>query len=326
MSIVAIFGPTASGKSDVAETIARRIPAEVVSADSMQVYRGLAILSNQPSYPTHLVGIWPLDHEGSVGEYQRLAHATIDAILERGRTPLVVGGTGLYLRAALAELEIPPEPTPGLRERLERLYEQLGPHGAHALLAERDPASGARVHPNDRRRVVRALELAELGSTLRPRDYRLWSEATRHPTLIFGLAVPSGELARRIEERARAMFAAGVEREVRSALADPISATARHVHGLREIAELSPEQALEALIATTRRYAAYQRKWMRRIPGLVSVSADRAPAAIADEILAHISRASRSERGRRSGNGAPHPSRPTGGAAPIRDARTRARP
>jgi tRNA dimethylallyltransferase len=313
MSVVAIFGPTASGKSDVAELIARRIPAEVVSADSMQVYRGLPILTNQPSYSTHLVGIWPLDHEGSVGEYQQLAHATIDGILERGRTPVVVGGTGLYLRAALAELDIPPEPTPGLRERVERLYEQLGPPRAHALLAKRDPESGARVHPNDRRRVVRALELAELGSTLRPPDYGLWNEATRHPTVIFGLVVPRGELARRIEARTRAMFAAGVEQEVRSALAGQISTTARHVHGLREIAELSPDQALEALTVTTRRYAAYQRKWMRRIPGLVSVRADRAPAAVADEILARASRAVRSPRGQRPAKAAP--SRAAGAAA-----------
>ena len=107
MSVVAIFGPTASGKSAVAEALAERIPAELVSADAMQAYRGLPILTNQSVRPARLVAIWPLDHEGSVGEYAALAHAAIDEILAAGRTPVVVGGTGLYLRAALADLELP---------------------------------------------------------------------------------------------------------------------------------------------------------------------------------------------------------------------------
>ena len=102
--VIAIFGPTASGKTAVAEAVAGAIPAEIVSADSMQVYEGLPILTNQPERPTALVAVWPLDHEGSVAEYQRLAHEAVDSALAGGRTPVVVGGTGLYLRAALAEL------------------------------------------------------------------------------------------------------------------------------------------------------------------------------------------------------------------------------
>src|SRR5205809_7212474 len=109
--VLAIFGPTASGKSAVAEEIARRIPADLVSADSAQVYRGLPILTNQS--PARLVGIWELDHEASVAEYQALAHATIDELLATGKTPVVVGGTGLYFRAALAELAVPPRPEAG---------------------------------------------------------------------------------------------------------------------------------------------------------------------------------------------------------------------
>src|SRR4051812_25653535 len=108
--VIAIFGPTASGKTAVAEAIADAVAAEIVSADSMQVYDGLPILTNQPGRTTALVGIWPLDHEGSVAEYQRLAHEAIDSALAEGRTPIVVGGTGLYLRAALADLELPPAP------------------------------------------------------------------------------------------------------------------------------------------------------------------------------------------------------------------------
>jgi tRNA dimethylallyltransferase len=284
--VIAIFGPTASGKSAVAGAIAQRCPAEVVSADAMQVYRGLPILTNQPEPPTRLTAVWPLDHEGSVGEYQRLAHAAVDEILAAGRTPIVVGGTGLYLRAALGELDPPPAAPPGTREHLERLYERFGPERAHAALAERDPAAASAIHPNDRRRVVRALELHEVGLSLRPEADRLWSAATRHPTLIVGLEVSREALAARIEERTRLMFDRGVEAEVQEALERPLSSTARHVIGLTEVGSLPRETAIEAVAGRTRRYAAYQRKWMRRIPGLVRVDGERPPPVVAREVLA----------------------------------------
>ncbi len=243
--ILAIFGPTASGKTAVAQALTRRIPAELVSADSMQVYRGLPILTNQS--PARLVGIWPLDHEASV-----------------------------------ADLTLPPAPEPGERERWEQLYNNEGAERAHERLAELDPEAAASVHPNDRRRVVRSLELAGLD---RERN-QLWTDEARHPTIIFGLDVPKDELDRRIDERARAMFRAGVREEVRQALAGAISSTARYAHGLDDIAENpDDEAAIAALAARTRRYAAYQRKWMRRIPGLVSLPANRPPGEIADAIL-----------------------------------------
>jgi tRNA dimethylallyltransferase len=283
--VLAIFGPTASGKTAVAEEVARRIPAELVSADAMQVFRGLPILTNQSEHPARLVGYLGLDEEGSVAAYQRLAHEAIDEILTAGRTPVVVGGTGLYLRAALANLELPPPPPPGTRDRLERLYDEEGAEKAHALLAERDPEAAAAVHPNDRRRVVRALELAEAGASLRPGKDTLWSGETRHPTRVFGLEVPPEELARRIEARTQEMFERGVEDEVARALSRPISATASTIHGLRDISGLPREEAIEALVARTRRYAAYQRKWMRRIPGIVVLDASRSPAELAQEIV-----------------------------------------
>jgi tRNA dimethylallyltransferase len=283
--LIAIFGPTASGKSAVAEAVADRIPAELVSADSMQVYRSLPILTNQPTRPTRLVAIWNIDHEVSAGEYAQLAHAAVDEIRAHGRTPIVVGGTGLYLRAALSELELPAAPAPGTRARFERIYDRLGPESTHRLLAERDPDAAARVHPNDRRRVVRALELVEAGGTLAPTRDRLWSLETRLPTLVFGLEVPKDVLARRIAARTRAMFENGVEEEVARALAGTISTTARHVIGLREIAELPRTEATEAITRRTLRYAAYQRKWMRRIPGLIPLEADRPPIAVAGDIL-----------------------------------------
>jgi tRNA dimethylallyltransferase len=286
--VVAIFGPTASGKTAVAEELTRRIPAELVSADAMQVYRGLPVLTNQSEHPARLVAYLGLDEESSVAEYQRLAHAAVDEILAAGRTSVVVGGTGLYLRAALAELKLPPPPQPGARERLERLYDDEGAERTHALLAERDPAAAAAVHPNDRRRVVRALELAEAGSSLRPDQGTLWSGDTRHPTRIFGLEVPQEELGRRIEARTHEMFERGVEEEVAKALSGPISATARTIHGLQDIAELPREEAIEALVARTRRYAAYQRKWMRRIPEIAIVDADRPAADVAAEIVSEL--------------------------------------
>jgi tRNA dimethylallyltransferase len=283
--VLALFGPTASGKTAVAQELGARFPAELISADSMQAYRGLPILTNQPATPTRLVGIWPLDHEGSVAEYQQLAHTAIDEVLDNGKTPIVVGGTGLYLRAALSALELPPAPGPGQRERWQRLYDNLGGERAHELLAERDPAAAASVHPNDRRRVVRALELTDAGRSLKAAADQLWSSDTRHPTAIFGLHVPRSVMLRRIEERTEAMFEAGVRDEVTQALARPISATARKALGLEEIARLGDREAREAISLRTRRYAAYQRKWMRRIPGLVSVAADRPPSEVADEIV-----------------------------------------
>jgi tRNA dimethylallyltransferase len=286
VTVIGIFGPTASGKSLVAEAVAERIPAELVSADAMQVYRGLPLLTNQSAHPVRLVGIWPLDHEASVGEYAPLAHAAIDEILAAGKTPVVVGGTGLYLRAALAELALPPGPAPGARERWSRFYEEAGSDGAHERLASLDPQAAAIVHPNDRRRVVRALELAEMGASLAPDSDRLWTGKTRHPTLVVGLDVASVALERRIEQRTEEMFRAGVREEVARALAGPISTTARKTLGLDEVATLPADEAERAIVARTRRYAAYQRKWMRRIPGLVIVEADRPAGEIADDIVA----------------------------------------
>jgi tRNA dimethylallyltransferase len=283
--VVAIFGPTASGKTAVGEAVADALGGEVISCDSMQAYRGLPILTNQPERPTRLVGAWPLDHEGSVAEFADLAHAAIDELVASGHTPVLVGGTGLYLRAAIGELDLPPKVEPGVRERAQRLYDRVGPVRAHELLAVRDPRAAAAIHPNDRRRVVRALELLDVGASLQPAEAQLWSERARHPTVVFGLDVPRATLDERIRARTQAMLVAGVVEEVRRALAAPISSTASRALGLRELAELSEAEALDKLVARTRRYAAYQRKWMRRIPGLVSVAADRPADEVADELL-----------------------------------------
>ncbi len=231
---LALFGPTASGKTAVAGKLRELLGATVISADSAALYEGLPVLTAAPSYPAELVGVIPLDEEVSVGSYQRLAHAAID----RADVPLLVGGTGLYFRAALAALELPPPPAPGRRKHWQEEVERLGPAAAHSLLVERDPAAGARVHRNDRKRLVRALELAEAGSSLAPAGDRLWTSETRLPTLILALDVPLEELDRRIDERTRAMAGAGAPAEAAAAWGRPLSATARKVLGLEEFATL----------------------------------------------------------------------------------------
>ena len=286
LRVIAVFGPTASGKTAVAEALADRLGTEVVSADAMQVYEGLPILTNQSERPTRLVSLWPLDHEGSVGEYEALAHAAIDELVAANGAAVVAGGTGLYLRAALAELDLPPAPAGEVRARWEATYDVDG-QAAYAELESRDPAAAALVHPNDRRRVVRALELTESGDSLAPQEGRLWSEQVRHPTLVAGLDVPEDELEGRIEERTDAMFRRGVIEEVQSALRNGrVSRTAEKALGLREIAQLPPVEARAEIVRRTRRYSAYQRKWMRRIPGIVMIEAGSKPAAeVADAIL-----------------------------------------
>lgn len=282
--VLAVFGPTASGKSGVAEALAARLGTEIVSADALQVYRGLPILTNQPNHPTRLVAIRDLTQEMSVGEYAALAHAAIDELVEALGSAVVAGGTGLYLRAALVDLGVPPAPAPGARKRWETVYD-ADAESAFERLAELDPAAAAVVHRNDRRRVVRALELAEAGASLVPGDDRLWSAGTRRPTLVAGLELSADVLALRIEARARGMFDRGVVEEAQRALAGPVSRTAEKALGLRELVELPAEEAYERIVARTRRFAAYQRKWMRRIPGIVMIEADRPPNEVASAIL-----------------------------------------
>jgi tRNA dimethylallyltransferase len=289
VEVIAVFGPTASGKSAVAEAVADRIGTEVVSADAMQVYRGLPILTNQPSSPTRLVAIASLADEMSVGAFATLAHGEIDRLVADRGAAVVSGGTGLYLRAALVDLGVPPKPDPPSRERVE-LEVERDRASAHRRLAELDPRAAEAVHPNDRKRLVRALELAEAGSSLVASRDKLWDGSTRRPTFVAGLDVPPDVLERRIRARAEAMFARGVVDEVRTALAQPLSRTAEKTLGLTEIAELGPEEALERIVVRTRRYAAYQRKWMRRIPDLVRFDGEREPGEIADEIVARVRR------------------------------------
>jgi tRNA dimethylallyltransferase len=168
------------------------------------------------------------------------------------------------------------------RARWQRLYDRAGGALAHAILARRDPHAAELVHPNDRKRVVRALELWGAGASLAPRaQSRLWTEEARHPTLVVGLEVAPGVTEDRIRRRTREMFERGVVAEVEAA-----GEIAPQVLGVEEIRTLEPAEAEAQIVVRTRQFAAYQRKWMRRIPGLVTVAGDRPPGEIADEIVA----------------------------------------
>ncbi len=284
--VVALFGPTASGKTAVAACLAPLLDALVISADSAALYAGLPVLTAAPRYPTELVGVVPLSESVSVGSYQRLAHKAVDDALAAGRRALVVGGTGLYLRAALSELRLAPPPLPGERERWEQTYAELGPERAHLLLEERDPAAAARVHANDRKRVVRALELSANEGSLAPESDDLWSGEFRRETLLVALDVPLDELDRRIEDRTAQLAADGAGDEARRAWQGPLSATAAKVLGLEAFATLPEAEAVEATVRATKRLARYQRKWLRRLPAAVTLDGARPPEEIADEISA----------------------------------------
>jgi tRNA dimethylallyltransferase len=266
----------------VADILRERLGAEVISADSAALYEGLPVITAAPGYPARLVGVVPLRDDVSVGDYQRLAHTAID----ESDVPLVVGGTGLYFRAALSGLTLPPPAAPGRRAFWQDEYDRLGPEAAHAALAERDPAAAARVHANDRKRVVRALELADAGHSLAPERDRLWTEDTRLPTTIVALDLPLDELDRRIDARTRAMAEAGAAEEARAAWAQPLSDTARKVLGLEQFATLPEGEAVDAVAQATRRLARYQRKWLRKMPNVVRLGGDRPAAEVADEIIA----------------------------------------
>ena len=287
--VIAVFGPTASGKSAVAEAVAARLETEVVSVDALQVYRGLPILTNQPLHPTRLVAIRSPAEQMTVGEFAPLAHREIDTLIATRGTAVVTGGTGLYLRAALTDLDLPPAVDRGTLERVERAVD-LDAAAAHERLSELDPAAAAAVHRNDRQRLVRALALAESGGSLARAVDRLWSGETRRPALVVGLVVQPEELDRRIRERARQMFETGVVDEVRLAVEQPLSRTVGKALGLEEIASLEPGQALECLVTRTRRYARYQRKWMQRIPGIVLLDGARDAGTVADEVVARARR------------------------------------
>ena len=295
--LLALFGPTAVGKTDVALAVAARLRERgertvAVSADALQVYRGLEVLTGVASAAQQrvlehrLVSCLPVDARFSAGEYAKLAHAEIDDLLAQGATPIVVGGTGLYLRAALADLDLKPAPPDELRHHWEEQMLEHGPEALHAELARRAPWAATRVGPNDRSRIIRYLELHDLGELEPPdesRPSRLWTSETRHPTRLVGLTMDRDALYERIDARVDAMVAAGAVEEVRRAHAAGASETARKALGFEEL--LAGDA--EAMKRRTRNYAKRQLTWMRKLPDveLVDVTG-RHPAEVAARIAA----------------------------------------
>jgi tRNA dimethylallyltransferase len=276
--VLAIVGPTATGKSDLAVALAGRLDAEIINADSMQLYAGMDIgtakltPSEQGGVAHHLLDVWPLAKSAAVAEYQRDARACIDAVHRRGRVPILVGGSGLYLRGTLDELEFPGE-SPPVRARLVAEADQLGSAAMHARLAEVDPAAAANILPTNTRRIVRALEVIEITgkpflATMPAFDYR-------YRTLQLGL--DRADLDDRVELRVHRMMAAGLLAEVRALLPSGLreSPTAGKALGYQQLLNvLDPDgrvigdldEAVQITIRATRRFVRRQRSWFRRDP------------------------------------------------------------
>ncbi len=293
--VIALFGPTGVGKTSVAIALARLLRERgespvAVSADALQVYSGLEILTGtataaeRAQLEHRLISFLPVDATFSAGQYADLAHAEIDELLGAGQRPIVVGGTGLYLRAALTELNLRPPPPEGVRERWTAELERQGPAALHATLAARAPWAAAEIEPGDRQRLVRALELLDAGELEPPvGESQLWTDAVRHPTLLAGLVAERERLYERIDARVDEMLALGAQDEVRRASAQGASITARKALGFDEL--LSGD--IDAMKRRTRNYARRQLTWMRKLAGVNELdTTGRAPEQTAAQILA----------------------------------------
>jgi tRNA dimethylallyltransferase len=262
-----------------------------ISADALQVYEGLETLTGAPTpgerarLEHRLVGFVPVTRSFSVGEFMPLAHAEIDRALADDRLPIVVGGTGLYLRAALTELSLRPPPPAGVRERIEREMEAHGPAELHERLREQAPLTAATIDTSDRSRIVRALELLEIGELDEdpgPGESELWTADTRRPTMLVGLLMEREPLYAAIDRRVDAMVAAGAAEEVRAASAAGASRTARKALGFDELLDGD----VDGMKRRTRNYAKRQLTWMRKLPGVRVVDVTgRAPEEVAAEIV-----------------------------------------
>ena len=274
--VVAVVGPTASGKSALAVGVALVLGGELVNADAFQLYRGMDVGTAKPTaterrgVPHQLFDVLDVTQEATVAGYQRAAAAVLDDVAGRGRPAVLVGGSGLYVRAVLDGLEIPPT-DPGVRARLEAELGVVGAPALHARLAERDPAAAAAILPTNGRRVVRALEVGEL--TGRAFRATMPVGAYARPAVQVGLDVPRDVLDQRIAARVDRMWRNGLVDEVRRLDAEGLSRgrTAARALGYAQVlrllaGELTDEEAQAQTIAATRRYARRQESWFRRDP------------------------------------------------------------
>jgi tRNA dimethylallyltransferase len=276
--VLAIFGPTAVGKTGVAVAVAELLRDRgedpvAISCDAIQVYRGLEVLSGAASpgerrqLEHRMLGILTLGDEFSAGRFAQLAHREIDALMELGRRPIVVGGTGLYLRAALSDLDLRPPVPDRVRRQVE---EEMAANGPEALHAELDPDLAATIHPNDRKRIARTLELQRAGlepPRVHKEGGKLWTAGLRHPTVLVGLTIEGDELATRIDARVDSMVAGGALEEVADAERAGASRTARAAIGFEEL--LAGD--VDATKSAQRAYARRQRTWMRRMEDVETI-------------------------------------------------------
>lgn len=302
--VLALLGPTASGKSAAAHAVALALGGEIVVADPFQRYRGLEIAADSPrgpacaAVPHHCVGDLRLDERSTAAQFARHAHAAIDGALDRGAVPIVSGGTGLYVRAALATLSFPDEPSPSQRDAAEDLARR-DLTAALAELRRLDPDRADAVDPHNARRVARALAVATAAARVTPVGSttggpgELWSDATRRPTLTIALSRPREELDRRIAERVDREMDEGLIAEIEAALdTQGLAREPAQIIGMREVAamrtgELDRADLPGRLAARTRRLARKQLTWLRKTPGLTVIDLGTRPADdAADEIIA----------------------------------------
>lgn len=274
MTVLAIVGATAVGKSDAAVEVARKLGGEIVNADSMQLYRGMDIgtakltLEERGGVAHHLLDIWPVTHPASVAEYQSAAREVISDIQSRGRIAIVVGGSGLYIQAALDAFSFPGT-DPVVRQRLQEEADQIGAAAMHARLAEQDPIAAAAILPGNVRRVVRALEVMAL--TGAPFSATLPEASAVIPAQWCGLRRPRDDMDARIAARVDHMWAAGLVDEVRRLEGQGLRAgvTASRALGYAQVlamldGHLTDEQARDETVRATRRFARRQESWFGR--------------------------------------------------------------
>lgn len=292
--VIAVVGPTAAGKSDLGVALARHLDGEVINADSMQLYRGMDIGTaklteeERQGVPHRLLDIWDVTQTASVAEYQRLARAEMDRLLAEGRTPVLVGGSGLYIRGAIDALDFPGT-DPAVRARLEAELEELGPGALHARLAAADPEAGRAILPSNGRRVVRALEVIEI--TGRPFTANLPGHEAVYDTLQIGVDVERPELDERIAVRVDRMWEAGLVDEVGRLEAAGLreGRTASRALGYQQVlaalaGECTEDEARAETVRATKRFARRQDSWFRRDPRVHWLSG---AAADREELLAH---------------------------------------
>ncbi len=274
-SVVAIVGPTGAGKSALSLALARELDGEVVNADSMQLYRGLDIgtakltPAERAGVPHHVLDIWDVTEPASVAEYQRLARAAVDDILARGRVPLLVGGSGLYVRAVLERFEFPGT-DPDLRAVLEAELTEVGAPALHARLARADPVAAQGILPSNGRRIVRALEVVGLTGGF---TATLPDPTPHYPSVQVGVDLDTAVLDGRIARRVAQMWELGLVRETTVLETKGLreGRTASRALGYQQVlrylaGECSEEQAAAETVQATRRFVRRQRSWFRRDP------------------------------------------------------------